>query len=74
MDREDLRDHIESATGEDSLPGGFTASVLMACWPGGMQDRSERAALQWVRRWHPARAAMPVPACSCVTGRCAVCN
>jgi hypothetical protein len=43
------------------------------CWPGGA-DRTEPAALEWLRRWGP-RAAQPLPlACECRAGRCELCN
>jgi len=43
------------------------------CWPGGA-DRSERGALEWVKRWGPSRITAQPFECSCVHGRCAVCN
>jgi hypothetical protein len=43
-------------------------------WPGGMADRSEPAALPWVRQWGAALSAPLMRACSCAAGRCAVCN
>jgi hypothetical protein len=47
--------------------------LLRRCWPRG-GDRTDPAALGWVRRWRPERAALSPPACACATGRCAVCN
>jgi hypothetical protein len=44
------------------------------CWPGGLGDRCEPSALEWVRRWGPARITAEPFTCSCVQGRCAVCN
>jgi hypothetical protein len=44
------------------------------CWPGGAGDRTEPSARNWLERWRPARAAGPIPACSCAHGHCAVCN
>ena len=44
------------------------------CWPGGVGDRTERPALEWVRRWGPARLTSSTVDCSCAEGRCAVCN
>jgi uncharacterized protein YgbK (DUF1537 family) len=43
-------------------------------WPGGSADRSEPAALEWVRRWGPGRLTASPLDCSCAQGRCAVCN
>lgn len=47
--------------------------LLSGCWPGG-GDRTEPVALNWLRRWRPARSATPLPQCSCRAGHCAVCN
>jgi hypothetical protein len=44
------------------------------CWPGGAGDRMEPVAVDWVRRWRPASIAIPLPVCTCVTGRCRICN
>jgi hypothetical protein len=44
------------------------------CWPGGPADRTEPAARDWLRLWHPAQALTPLPACSCAVGHCGVCN
>ena len=43
------------------------------CWPGG-SDRREPGALEWVKRWGPARITATPAECSCLQGRCAVCN
>lgn len=52
----------------------LSARLRDLCWPGGMGDRSQPSALEWVRRWGPSRlTAEPLP-CSCVQGRCSVCN
>lgn len=75
MDEDELRQHIEAA-----VPGGgddarrLAALILGACWPGGPEDRTERAAIHFLRHRHPSRAAVELPACSCATGRCLVCN
>jgi hypothetical protein len=75
MTREELRHHIDSAA-----PGGGTESrrlaalIMSACWPGGPEDRTERAALDWLRRWRPGQITAELPACSCSTGRCVLCN
>lgn len=37
-------------------------------------DRTIPAAREWLARWRPARAAVPIRACTCAAGRCAVCN
>jgi hypothetical protein len=75
MTREELRHHIDSAA-----PRGGTESrrlaalILSACWPGGPEDRTERAALDWLRRWRPEQIHAELPTCSCSTGRCVLCN
>jgi len=75
MTREELRQHIDAAA-----PGGgigsvrLTALIVSACWPGGPEDRTERAALEWLRHWHPEQITAQLPECSCATGRCVLCN
>ena len=75
MDRDELRYHIDSAA-----PLGRTESrrltslMLRACWPGGPEDRTERFALDSLRRWHPIQTAAKLPECSCATGQCVLCN
>jgi hypothetical protein len=43
-------------------------------WPAPVADRDEPAAREWLRRWSPRPAPLLPPACSCASGRCAVCN
>jgi hypothetical protein len=75
MDYDKLRELISAAaSGRGPDAGGVTSRILAACWPGGSEDRTERAALEWVRRWRPQTVVAVVPRCSCVTGRCAACN
>ena len=75
MDREELRQHIDSAAPGTSPDAARLASLIIgACWPGGPDDRSERVALEWLRQWRPQRIAAELPACSCSTGRCVLCN
>jgi hypothetical protein len=69
MDDDEIRRHLEPGAA-----GAMTARLLHACWPGGPHDRTERAALQWLRRWRPERLGAALPVCSCATGRCTVCN
>jgi hypothetical protein len=48
--------------------------LLARCWPGG-GDRSVPAARIWLRAWGPVRAGTRfLPACTCASGRCGVCN
>ena len=69
MTREELRHHIDSAAprgGSESRR--LAALILSACWPGGLEDRTERAALDWLRRWRPEQIHAELPTCSCSTG------
>ena len=50
------------------------ASLQRRCWPGGTADRTEPAALPWVRRWGPAQVRPQPEECSCALGRCGICN
>jgi hypothetical protein len=75
MDRDELRQHIDSAArGAGTESRRLAALILSACWPGGPEDRTERAALDWLRRWRPEQIAAELPACSCATGHCVLCN
>jgi hypothetical protein len=75
MDRDELRQHIESAAPRGGPKARRLASLIFgACWPGGPQDRTERMALEWLRRWRPEQTAAALPVCSCATGHCVLCN
>jgi hypothetical protein len=75
IDREELRHHIEAAAPGDGATALRLASLIVGvCWPGGSEDRSERAAREWFREWHTEMIATELPACSCATGRCILCN
>ena len=75
MDREELRHHIASAApragGESER---LAALIIRACWPGGPADRTERVALDWLRQWRPEQIGADLPACSCLSGHCVLCN
>jgi hypothetical protein len=49
-------------------------AILQRCWPGGGTDRSDPCAVEWVLRWSPRRVLPPTPECTCVQGRCTICN
>jgi hypothetical protein len=67
--------HIESMSGRtDPETALLISTIMQGCWPGGTADRSDPCALEWVRRWAPRRIAPPVSACSCLLGRCSICN
>jgi hypothetical protein len=75
MDDDSIRDHIARLAQRDERAGQqLAANVAGRCWPGGPADRTEPAALHWLRRWRPVRAFAALPVCSCAAGRCAVCN
>jgi len=70
-----IRSHIRgAATGRSDESERLIAAILDYCWPGGASDRSQPAALEWVREWGPTVLGEPLPACSCRQGRCTVCN
>jgi len=73
MPDDSIRRHI-AALAADARAAHAAQLLAGACWPGGPADRAEPAALHWLRRWRPARAAVPLRLCSCAGGRCAVCN
>jgi hypothetical protein len=51
------------------------AALVRGVWPGGIGDRLEPGALEWVRRWGPNGTAPDyLGDCSCVHGSCLVCN
>ncbi len=53
----------------------ITAALVRGAWPGGIGDRIEPTALEWVRRWGPTTVEPQyLEDCSCLEGRCAVCN
>jgi hypothetical protein len=52
----------------------LTAVLSSRCWPGGAADRTEPAALNWVRSWGPARLTAPSLDCGCSDGYCLTCN
>ena len=52
----------------------LTSLMLRWAWPGGHDDRFDPVAVEWLRRWSPDIECVTPVACSCVEGRCAVCN
>jgi hypothetical protein len=75
MNNNEIRAHIQAASTETAADVvGLTSRIIRTCWPGGPEDRTEPAALEWLRYWRPQRFAAELPACTCATGRCAVCN
>jgi len=66
--------HIESVARRQAVEAErMVTTMLRRCWPGG-EDRTEPGAREWVRRWRPARGGSTVPACTCPSGACLVCN
>ena len=72
---DELGDVIESiATRTRAETERLIATLARTCWPRGLGDRTEPPALDWVRRWGPARLTAATLDCSCSQGRCSVCN
>lgn len=77
MERRDfsIAEHVQAiSTRTHGESSSLSRRLLGHSWPGGPTDRSELAALDWLSRWHPARAATDLIACACASGRCLVCN
>jgi hypothetical protein len=74
-DDDRIREHILTVAARDPWETASLARrIQRTCWPGGPGDRIEPGARRWLQRWRPARAAGPIPACSCARGHCSVCN
>ena len=73
MTQQQLQAHIEAA-GHNTRARLLRRRLVRGSWPGGPEDRSDRAALAWIRQWRPERSVAPVPECSCEVGHCGVCN
>ena len=73
--RANIAAHIRSTSGRTGAETGrLVSELLRRSWPGGGHDRTEPAALDWVRRWRNSRSVVSVPLCSCRTGYCKLCN
>jgi hypothetical protein len=48
--------------------------LLDRCWPGGIDDRLDPVAIEWVRRWRRTTLAAAQIDCSCAEGHCGICN
>ena len=63
---------IEGRTARESE--ALASRLSARCWPGSSDSRVPMA-VEWVKRWGPARSgASAALDCTCVAGRCAVCN
>ena len=71
-----VSDIVEAIDGRTPAQTDFiTAALVRGAWPGGVADRLEPTALEWVKRWGPSGVTPQYREdCSCVEGRCAVCN
>jgi hypothetical protein len=66
---------IQSVSTQISPDADRLADTLLSrCWPGGIGDRTETVALEWLSRWGPARVNTPRFQCACASGQCSVCN
>jgi hypothetical protein len=63
---EPLHHHIQ-AIGSGRYEARLLADAITS-------ERTEPAALQWVRRWHPDAIGAELPSCGCAAGRCTLCN
>jgi hypothetical protein len=67
--------HIESISSRARPDADrLTAAICGDCWPGGIGDRTQTIAREWIRRWGPCSAGAVPPACRCAVGHCGVCN
>ena len=67
--------HVEEISARTHAEGQRLAGAfVLRAWPGGVGDRSERAALGWLKRWRPGAPKLEPLACGCSAGRCLVCN
>ena len=72
---EDVRAHIESIAARSPRElTRLTARLRGRAWPGGTGDRTEPAALRWLRLWEASGPAPVPPVCECASGRCLLCN
>jgi hypothetical protein len=70
-----IASHVEAISARtDAERDLLSAALVGRSWPGGPVDRTERAALAWLRRWRPGRPGLKPLACECAAGRCLVCN
>lgn len=75
MPHDPIRRHIAAiGSRPESESRRMAEDAVRACWPTGVEDRTDRMARGWLRHWRPARATAPIRACTCAAGRCAVCN
>jgi hypothetical protein len=75
MHEDFIRQQIQSTAARDTRQTrNLIALIAGACWPSGGGDRTDPVALDWLRRWGPARSRAALPVCSCARGHCAVCN
>jgi hypothetical protein len=75
MDRDELRRHIDSAApGRRADSRRIAWLILSVFWSEEPEGLTEREALDWSRRRDPQRIEAALPACSCSTGLCLVCN
>lgn len=72
MDTRELRDCIEGSFGpRPTQHRGLTFHLMAFSWPGGAADRSDPR--RGPRFWSD-QAVLPLPACTCASGRCRLCT
>ena len=52
----------------------LAGEAIARCWPGGIEDRLDPVAVEWLRRWTPRTLDAARIRCSCAHGRCTVCD
>ena len=72
---DEIAAHVAAISGRTHLDAERMAHAFVRrSWPGGVGDRLDRAAVEWLRRWAPVTVKGVRLDCSCAAGRCAVCN
>jgi hypothetical protein len=75
MDRDHLHNLIDAKADDPRAADRLLVRLMRPCWPGGPADRIQApAAVEWIRRWGPARPQPVVLDCTCAQGRCRLCN
>ena len=71
-----VRDVVEAIDARTPSQTDFImAAMVRGAWPGGIADRAEPAAREWVRQWGPKGLDGDyLEDCSCTAGHCLVCN
>ena len=66
--------HVRAAARPGAENRRLAGYLMAACWPGGVDDRSEPVGRGWLRMWGPVTIVVDTPRCGCARGRCRICN